>query len=146
MKVKFRAFVPVDVVTVHSQMPYDLTEGTRGMVAYNPDTTETLAIFLAESWTANSASIHGIILQRMVLRHGWLEEIADYMFTRAARKQLYTVVRDDNKRSLRLIEKLGFRQVARLEDAVANGIDYLIFELKRENCAYWQQPALQKVS
>ena len=38
MNVKFRAFVPADVLTVREHMPYALTESTTGIVAYDPDT------------------------------------------------------------------------------------------------------------
>lgn len=146
MKVKFRCFVSADVLTIKSVMPYALTEATRGIVAYNADTAETLAIFVAEDWTQTAASVHQVILNSMVLRHGWFEEIAQYMFTEAGRKKLFAVVPDTHTKALRLNEKLGFTQVARLEDAVAEGIDYLVLELKRENCPFWVQPALQKVS
>lgn len=146
VKVKFRAFAPADVLTIRQKMPYAMTEVTTGIVAYNADTAETLAIFVAEDWTSNAANVHQVILNSMVLRHGWFEEIADFMFTRAGRKKMFAVVPDGHTKALSLNEKIGFTQVARLEDAVADGIDYLILELKRENCPYWVQPALQKVS
>jgi hypothetical protein len=146
MKVRFRAFVPADVLTVREHMPYALTEATTGIVAYNPDTTETLAVFVAEDWTQTSVSVHQVIVKTMVLRHGWLQEIADFIFTKAGRKKMYAVVPDVHAKAISLNEKIGFQQVARLDDAVAEGIDYLVMELKRENCPYWVQPALQKVS
>jgi len=146
VNVHFRPFYPEDVLTVRSQMPYAMTEATRGIVAYDADTSETLAVFVAEDWTQTACSVHQVILKSMVLRHGWFEEIADYMFTRAERKKLFAVVPDVHEKALRLNEKLGFRQVARLEDAVAEGIDYIVLELKREDCPYWVQPALRKVS
>ena len=59
---------------------------------------------------------------------------------------MFAVVPDVHTKAISLNEKIGFRQVARLEDAVAEGIDYLVMELKREDYPYWVQPALQKVS
>ena len=146
MKVEFRAFCPADCLTIRAHMPYAMTESTSGIVAYDKDTTETLALFVGEDWTATSCSVHIVIIKSMVLRHGWLEAMGEYMFTRAARKKLYAVVPDNHKKSLRLVERLGFKQVARLEDAVADGIDYLVMELKREDYPYWGQPALRMVS
>lgn len=146
MKVGFRKFVPADAFTVKQKMPYALTESTTGIVAFDKDTAETLAVFMAENWTATSVSVHQVILNSMVLRHGWLEEIANYIFTQAGRKKMYAVVPDGHTKALSLNEKIGFQQVARLDDAVDEGIDYLVLELKRENCPYWVQPALQKVS
>ena len=145
MKVKFRAFVNADVLTVREKMDYALTESTRGIVAYNAESAETLAIFLAEGWTETSASVHQVILNSMVIRHGWFEEIASFMFTVAERKKLFTIVPDNHVKAIKLNGKLGFTQVARLQEAYAVGVDYLLLELKRENCPYWGQPALRKV-
>lgn len=146
MKVRFRAFTPADVASVRLKMAYALTESTRGIVAYDPDTAETLAVFIAEGWTDSSVSVHQIIFKTMVLRHGWLEEIATFIFTTAARKKMYGMVPASNHKAISLNEKIGFKQVARLEQAVDENTDYIIMELKREDCPYWKQPALRKVS
>lgn len=146
MKVDFRPFAPVDVHTVRQKMPYSLNESTRGIVAYDPDTTETLAIFLAEDWTQTSVSVHQVILKTMVIRHGWFEAIADYVYTQAGRKKMFAVVPDNNPRAISLNEKIGFEQVARLTDAYAEGVDYVVMEMPREKCNFWVQPKLKKVS
>ena len=146
MSVRFRSFVPADMVTVRQHMPYALTEATAGVVAYDDVSHETWAILLAENWTATSVTVHQVIIKPMVLRRGWFETIADYLFTRAARKKLYGLVPSNNWRALSLNEKAGFVEVARLEDAYADGVDYVIMELRRENCPFWQAPPLQKVS
>lgn len=146
MKVQFRPFFPADVLTVREKMPYAMTEHTKGIVAYNADTSETLAIFLAEDWTKTSVSVHQVILNSMVLRHRWFETIADFIYTQAGRKKMFAVVPDIHTKAISLNEKIGFHQVARLSDAVDDGIDYIIMEMSREDCNFWVQPALQKVS
>ena len=146
MKVHFRAFAPCDLVTVRQKMPYAMTEHTKGIVAYNADTAETLAVFMAEDWTKTSVSVHQVILNSMVLRHRWFETIADFIYTQAGRKKMFAVVPDNNARALSLNEKIGFHQVARLEDAVDEGIDYIVMEMSREDCNFWVQPAQQKVA
>ena len=146
MNVQFRAFAPCDVQTVRSKMPYAMTEHTKGIVAYNADTAETLAVFMAEDWTKTSVSVHQVILNSMVLRHRWFETIADFIYTQAGRKKMFAVVPDNNARAISLNEKIGFHQVARLEDAVDEGIDYIVMEMSREDCNFWVQPAQQKVA
>lgn len=146
MRVQFRAFVPADVLTVREHMPYALTESTTGIVAYCPDTAETLAVFMAENWTQTSVSVHQVILKTMVLRHGWLEEIASFVFTAAGKKKMYGMVPANNPKAISINKKIGFKPVARLEQAVDENTDYIIMELKREDCPYWVAPALQKVS
>lgn len=146
LKVKFRAFVPADLLTVQKQLPYAMTQTTTGIVAYDPDEAETLAVFLADGWTQTSMMVHWVVLNPVVFRHKFIEEIASFGFTKAGRKKMYALIADNNRRSITVCEKIGFQQVSRLEDAVSEGVDYLVFELKRENCPYWVQPALQKVS
>ena len=38
-----------------------------------------------------------------------------------------------------LVEHLGFRRVATLRDAVAEGIDMLIYEMRREECRFLKE-------
>jgi hypothetical protein len=127
-------------------MPYAMTEHTSGIVAYNADTAETLAVFIAEDWTKTAVSVHQVILNSMVLRHRWFETIADFIYTQAGRKKMFAVVPDIHTKAISLNEKIGFKQVARLSDAVDEGIDYIVMEMSREDCNFWVQPALQKVS
>lgn len=146
MNVRFRSMVPADLQTVRQHMPYAATETTRGVVAYDLDTAETLAVFMADSWTPTCAQVHQVILKSMVIRHGWFEEVANYLFTKAGRKKVYATVPDGHRKALSLNAKLGFEQVARLTDGWDDGIDYLVLELKRENCPYWVPAKQQKVA
>ena len=146
MNVHFRSFVPADLMTVRQHMPYAATETTRGIVAYDFDTAETLAIFLMDGWTQTAAQVHQVILKTMVIRHGWFEEIARYMYGTAGRKKVYATVPDNHSRALSLNEKIGFEQVARLSDAWDEGVDYLVLEMTRENCKYWVPEKLKMVS
>lgn len=134
-----------DLLTVREKMPYEPTASTRGLVAYDWG-GETAAVFLMDSWTRTSAQVHQVILKSMVIRHGWFEEVARYMFTTAARKRVYATVPDNHPKALALNEKLGFEQVARLTDGWDEGVDYLVLELTRENCPYWVPAKLAKVS
>jgi hypothetical protein len=146
MNVKFRALCPSDLLTVRQHMPYAATESTRGIVAYDMDTAETLAVFLMDSWTKTAAQVHQVILKTFVIRHGWFEEIARFMYGTAGRKKVYATVPDTHARALSLNEKIGFEQVARLSDAWDEGVDYLVLEMTRENCKYWVPDKLRLVS
>lgn len=45
-------------------------------------------------------------------------------------------VRSDNAKSLRLVRHLGFRQVFVGRDYAAPGVDFVYFELRREDCRF----------
>ena len=147
MKVAFRPFAPADQLTIRQVMPFQFGEGTNGIVAYNADTHRTLAVLVAQEWTFTSCTVHQVILNPMVIRHGWFQEIADWLFDRANRVALYAPVPSDNTKALKFNEKLGFREVCRLKDAYDHGIDFVIMELRPEhaNQKLWQRQTLQEV-
>ena len=46
------------------------------------------------------------------------------------------MVPGDNEKALKFNEHLGFTIKMRLEDAWDDGVDYVVMELKKENCPY----------
>ena len=77
-------------------------------------------------------------MNKMVFRHGWLEAIADYIFTQAGKLKMYGLVPATNLAAQSVNKKIGFKELIRLEDAYDVGIDYVLMELKREDCPYWK--------
>lgn len=146
MKVRFRPFVEADLLTILQKMPFSLSTNSAGIVAYDPDTAETLAVLVAQEWTFTACHVHQVVLRPFVMRHGWFEEIARWLFTTGSRLKLYATVPSNNSRALSLNKKLGFKEVARLEQAYDKDIDFILMELKREECPYWVQPELAEVA
>ena len=138
VRVRFRPLAPVDVSAAQEYLPFAATTDTVGIVAYDEVSRETVAVFICQDWTPTSVQVHQAILNPLVLRHGFLEECASYVFTQAGRKKLYGLVPENNKKALKLNHKLGFRELIRLEDACDEGVDYVLMELKREDCPYWK--------
>lgn len=147
MKVGFRPFVAADQLTIRQVMPFTFGEGTNGIVAFNRETHRTLAVLVAQEWTYTSCTVHQVILNPLVIRHGWFQEIADWLFIRAKRLALYAPVPSDNVKALKFNAKLGFKEVCRLKDAYDHGVDFVIMELRPEdaNEKLWQQQVLQEV-
>lgn len=146
VKIVFRPLIPDDIITVQRYLPFVFNPSTRGIVAYDQNTHLTAAVFIAQEWTKTSVQVHQVIIRPMVIRHGWFEEIADFMFNRAGRLKLYALVPDNNPRALAVNEKCGFVEKARLEDAYDIGVDYIVMELKREDCPFWHQVTLKEVA
>lgn len=146
MNVKFRPFAPCDLQTVREHLPYIMTETTRGITAINKGTNEPLAFFLVDGWTRVSVTVHMVIINSMVLRHGWFETMANYVFTKCGKDRMYATVSENNNNSLSLCKKFGFVELIRLKDLFAEGVDCIFMEVKRENCRFWQPVALAKAS
>lgn len=139
MKVAFRKFEPsCDMLTLHGVLPLSLTTDTTGIVAYDKVSRETVAVFVAQNWTPTSVQVHQAILNPLVLRHGWFEEIGHYIFTQAGRLMLYGLVPSDRPKALSVNLKCGFKEIVRLKDAADVGVDFILMELKREDCPFWK--------
>ncbi len=127
-------------------MPFALSTNSAGIVAYDVETGETAAILIAQDWTVTTCQVHQVILKTMVLRHRWLEEIGTWLFTNSYRLKLYALVPGDNAMALKLNAKMGFKELIRLEDAYDHGVDFVLMELRREDCPYWIQPEMQEAA
>jgi hypothetical protein len=138
VNVQFRALVPVDLAEVVKHLPMAVTTDTAGLVAYDPQTQEYLAFLICQDWTETSVQVHQVILKSMVLRHGWLEECATYVFSQAGKLKMYGLVPANNETALSMNTKSGFKELIRLEDAYAKGVDFVLMELKREDCPFWK--------
>jgi hypothetical protein len=148
VKVRYRPLVPADMLTVRQYMPFSPSQNTRGIVAYDPDEQATLAIFIAQEWTATSVQVHQVIIKPLVIRHGWFGEIAEWIFLKAARRTMYASVPGNNEKALALNKKLGFKEVVRLKDAYDFGVDFVIMELRREDVPmkFWKSSELEELA
>lgn len=60
----------------------------------------------------------------------------DYVFNQCNRIAVYGHVASDNAAALKLDTHLGFNEVYRIGDAVKDGVDMVILEMRRENCRW----------
>ena len=129
-------------------MPFAFSETTAGMVAADKDTGRTLGIVIAQEWTPTSCMVHQLIITPMILRpkYKFLWNVGEWLFGKAGLKKIYGLVPETNWKALNINEKMGFTEVARLEDAYDHGVDYILMELKAENAVHWQAPEMEKVA
>jgi len=94
---------------------------------------------IMDNWTDTSVQCHFYIGSWVVLRHQFLEVCFEYMFTVRDRKMIYGLVPGDNKLALHFNDHLGFTEKCRFEGAYGEGVDYVILELKKENCMFLEE-------
>lgn len=133
MNVGFRDFTESDMLTIRNAMPFNFSQDAMGIVAFDQDNYETVAVLVAQDWTFTSVQVHQVILKPMVIRHGWFQEIGDWLFLRAHRSKLLAPVISDNETALKLNKKLGFEEVHRIKDGYDFDRDIVLLELKPEN-------------
>ena len=137
MNIAFRFFDgSTDWAWVRSRLPVLRTEDTGGLVAYDKDTGELQAACMWDNWTHTTVQVHLLIVNKKVLKMGFLEEKADYLFNHKKRFAIYGFVPGDNIKALRMNTRIGFTVKSILEDGISNGVDYILLELKKENCRF----------
>jgi len=111
-------------------------EGSKGISAVS-DTGKLLCCCLMDSWTEGSVQVHIAIDSPIGLRnYTFISEVFNYIFNTAGRLTALGFVSSENEKALRFDRKLGFKEIARIQDGNKKGIDTVIFELRRENCMW----------
>lgn len=134
-------FLPLDVERdwhwVTKELPVALCEGVKGIVAVDTDTNAPVGVAVMDSWTYTTVQVHFAVMRPMVLKHGFLEEIADYVFNVCSKIKMIGLVPADNEKALKLDKHIGFKELYRLKDGYDFGVDYVIMELTRADAARW---------
>lgn len=85
--------------------------------------------------TPNACCIHVALDNPAALRH-LLKPGFGIPFIEMGKGVLLATVLGTNKRSLRLVPRLGFRPVHRIADGYQPGVDVYLFEMRKESCRY----------
>jgi hypothetical protein len=137
MNIEFREFIgQYDWGWVNEQVGIMRVEDTGGIVAFNAENGELVAACIWDNWTRNSVQCHFMITSPLVLKHHFLECCFFHMFVERNVTRVYGLVPANNEKAVKLNTHMGFTEKARMEEAFEVGVDYLLMELKRENCKY----------
>ena len=135
MNVRFSSLKPEYWKQIVAEAPLNMCEDTRAVVALNGE--EVVGAVVCDTWTTTACQAHIVVMHRAALRAGLINEVADYVFNQCGRIKIYGTVPADNDKALKLDKHIGFKELMRLEEAYDWGIDYVLMELKREDCPYW---------
>lgn len=127
---------PTDWGWINQQVEILRVEDTAGIVGIDLNKNETVAACVMDNWTNNSVQCHFMVANKMALRHGFLQECLDYIFNVCDKKYIYGMVPGNNEKAIKLNKHMGFTEKVRLKEAFADGVDYIVMEMKRENCKY----------
>lgn len=111
-------------------------EDTRGIVAYEDNDGSILAACVADSFGVDNCNVHICIGNPLVIRRGFLNEIARWLFIDCGRTRILGLVPSNNERARRFDEHIGFTEIARVPNAVADGVDYIVMEMHRDTCRW----------
>lgn len=135
------AFKPLDKQTEYDWVKQVIRpiwcEDSVGLMAY--DDSGIAGACIADSFTVTTCIVHLGVKNPLILKHGFLEEIANYLFLARDRHKVIGIVPSDNAKALKLNKHIGFEEVARLRDFYDIGVDYVILELTRDKCRWLNQ-------
>lgn len=128
---------------LESRAKVNLADDFRGFEAYRGD--KLVAAVAFDAWSANSCMAHIAVEDPMVLRHNFLQTGFTFAFKYAGRGVMVALVASNNRKSLKFCKHLGFTELCRIRDGYEKGVDYVLLELRREDCK-WLLPLTEKAA
>lgn len=107
---------------------------SQGIVAYNGD--QIVACCVADSFTRHGCNVHIAVDNPLVLRHGFLQEVSRHLYDTCGRHRLFGLVPATNEKALKFDQHIGFSEIARIPDGFADGVDYVVLCMEREQCRW----------
>lgn len=109
-------------------------EDSKGIVVYDNNGIAAIAVF--DSFTVDGCSVHLAIDNPLAIRHGLFSEVARHAFHACGRKRVFGLVPSNNEKALKLDRHIGFKEVARIPNAVAEGVDYIVMCMEKSECRW----------
>lgn len=132
---EFDMLYPGDIALMPENSRPCMTEDTKGISAWDED-GNPLAVCVLDSWSWNSCQIHIWIENAFVLKHGFAQEVFNYVFNTCERNLIIGVTPADNPKALKFIRHIGFEEIYRIKDGYKVGVDYVVTQIRKENCRY----------
>ncbi len=110
-------------------------EDTKGILALN-EYNDIVAATIMDSWSYNSVIMHIAVDDIWCFKHGYPEEVFNYVFNTAGKGIAIGITPGDNPKALSFNKRIGFEVIYRIRDGYKVGIDYVVQEFRKENCKY----------
>ena len=109
-------------------------EDSQGIIAYDERGIQAVAVF--DSFTVDACNVHFAIHNPFVIRSGFLVQIAIHLFVTCGRNRIFGLVPSTNKKALKLDTHIGMKEVTRVPDALAKGVDYVVLRMNKDECRW----------
>ena len=93
-----------------------------------------------DNWTKSSCQVHIAIDNPFCIKAGFLSEAARHIHIACNRKYIFGLVPANNVKAYLFDLKIGFKEVARIPDAFAEGVDYIIVRMSKEENPWLLKP------
>jgi hypothetical protein len=110
---------------------------TKGIVALN-ELDQMEAACVLDTWSHNACQLHMFIKNPFVLKHGFQQEIANFVFGETSGRELMIgVTPADNATALKFNKHMGMDEQFRIPNGYAKGIDYVVTTMTKEDCRWF---------
>lgn len=127
-----RVLTMEEIEAVCEKLSYIPTRNVRGL-------GNGTASILYDAWTPNSVCVHSHIPEPRFLTRGFLTNMFRYPFSNV--DWVIGVTPGDNAKALAFNKRIGLREVYRLPEGFAKGIDTVYQVMHHSTCSYWRRPA-----
>lgn len=103
------------------------------------DSGRIVAQIAGTNWTPNSVMVHWAVEEPAALR-ALVPAACEWIYNQAGRGIALGMVAANNDRSMRAARHIGFRELYRLKDGHAPGVDLVAMELRKEGCRWLSAP------
>ena len=107
---------------------------SRGIVAEKDG--DIVAVVMFDNWSFSAVQVHIKVEDPFVFKHGFHREVCKYVFLETGRNAMIGLVPADNHKALKLDTHFGFKEIYRLKDGYKMGVDFVIMEMRKEDCQY----------
>ena len=141
MIIRYRAFnLARDWPYVTDRAFPKLVEDTCGVMAVDIETGENVAAAIFDHLLHNSAQVHIMIDKPMVLKHGFMEEVADFIFNFMGKGVVLGLTPASNTAAIKFNKHAEFKEVCRIPNGFREDVDLVMFQLLKEECTYLPFP------
>jgi RimJ/RimL family protein N-acetyltransferase len=111
------------------------SEDLKGIMAVDKDGNLAGAC-LFNSWSHNSCQIHIYIGSPFILKHGFQQEVFNYVFNTCGMGAVVGVTPADNSKALKFIKNIGLKELCRIPEGHDKGVDSVITCLTKADCRW----------
>ena len=111
-------------------------EDTVGIIAYETNDESILGCCVADDFGVDNCNAHIALDNPMVLRKGFLNEVAEWLFVGNERLRIFAWIPSSNHKSLKFAQNVGFTKKCVIEHGNSEGIDTVVMVMHRDDCPW----------
>ena len=108
------------------------------------DNHRLVGAFVGCFWSCTSVAGHIIMETPYLMRHGFMEKISSWVFDERGCEKIVANITSTNKKSIKLMEHIGFKHLFTYKDIPKKGQNVLIYVCERLDNIFYKKGANNK--